>query len=249
MSVDSASVRAWTDTAAVERGFRIDLDTPDQRVQVNRVLLRYDAVPTVDPDTTLAREVDPVALTFIYTPQPGPPARGLRVGGIPAWRSVIHIKVPETITGPPHVCAALGCPFPLTAERVNHASLVLETRPSDPLAFQPWDSVRVDVRPVLAPERLPKSPLGNSVAGVQGRALGAPLFNAPRAVSIPITSFVRTQLLEDSPDDLPAPRALALLSFLEPATVYFASFAGPDEPGAPVLRLILTNAPPVELPR
>jgi hypothetical protein len=170
------------------------------------------------------------------------------VGGIPAFRSVIHMQTPATVTGPPEVCAILGCPFELTPERLNHASLVLETRPSDPLAFLPWDSLRVDVRPVLAPERLPKSPLGNSVAGLQGRSLAPSLFTAPQEVTIPITPFVRAQLAEDSPDGLPPPRALALLSLFEPADVFFGSFAGPGEPGAPFLRLIVTNAPAVELP-
>lgn len=246
--VDSATVHAWTDTLFTERGFRIDMVTPDQRVQVNGAILRYDVVPTVDPDTLITREVLSNDFTFIYTPVPGPPQRGLRVGGAPAFRSIIHMQTPAVVTGPPEVCAALGCPFELTPERINHASLVLQTRPSDPLAFQPWDSLRVDVRAVLSPAHLPKSPLGPSIAGFQGRALAPALFNTPQPVTIPITAFVRTQLLEQQPDGLPPPTALALLAFLEPAAVYFGSFAGPGEAGAPFLRLIVTNAPVVELP-
>jgi hypothetical protein len=241
-------VHAWTDTLASERGFRVDMETPDQRVQVNGVRLHYDVNPTVDPDTLITRVVETVDVTFIYTPVPTPPQQGLRVGGVPAFRSVIHMMTPTVVTGPPDVCAILGCPFVLTPERINHASLVLQTRPSDPLAFQPWDSLRVDVRSVLSPEHLPKAPLGNSLAGIQGRSLASALFNAPQLVTIPITPFVRAQLLEESPDGLPAPTALALLSFLEPATVFFGSFAGPGEVGAPILRLIVTNAPAVELP-
>jgi hypothetical protein len=248
LEVDSATVRAWTDTLVSERAFRIDLETPGQRIEVNGATFRYDAIPLVDPDSVIVREAGATDLTFIYTPQPTAPQRGLRVGGVPSWRSVIHMQVPETINGPPAVCALLGCPFQLTPERVNHASLVLTTRPSDPLAFQPWDSVRVDVRPVLAPERLPKAPLGSSIAGPTGRALAPSLFNTPQQVTIPITSFVRGQLTGETQDGLPPPRALALLSFLEPASVYFGSFAGPGEAGAPLLRLIVTSAPVVQLP-
>jgi hypothetical protein len=248
LPVDSATVHAWTDTLFTERGFRIDMVTPDQRVQVNSALLRYDVVPTVDPDTLITREVLTSDFTFIYTPEPTPPAQGLRVGGAPAFRSIVHMQTPTVLTGPPDVCAALGCPFVLTPERINHASLVLQTRPSNPLAFQPWDSLRVDVRAVLSPEHLPKSPLGPSLAGIQGKALAPALFSTPQLVTIPLTGFVRTQLAGEQPDGLPPPSAVALLAFLEPAAVYFGSFAGPGEAGAPVLRLIVTNAPVVELP-
>jgi hypothetical protein len=248
LAVDSFAVRAWIDTAAVQRGFRLDMETANSQVEVSRVTLNYDIVPSLKRDSTIVRTVDPLIVTFIYTPRPAAPTGGLRVGGVPAWRSVIHTNVPNLITGPPQVCALLGCPFELTPERINHASLVLETRPSDPLAFQPQDTVFVDVRGVLAPEALPKAPLGAALAGLRGKDISPAAFNAPQQVTIPITSFVRAQLAAPQPGDLPAPRVLSLLSFLEPSSIGFASFAGPGESGAPFLRLIVTNSPAVQLP-
>jgi hypothetical protein len=248
LPVDTAAIRAWSDTLAANRGFRIDVDTEDVRLEIRSLELRYKLTPSVRPDTTLVRNVVVTDLAFIYTPEPGPPTSGLRVGGIPAWRSVIHTQIPTTLNGPAELCAALGCPFALDEEKINHASLVLTTRPTEPPGFEPLDSVRLDVRAVLAPERLPKSPLGSSLVAFSGRVLAASLFATPSAVSVPVTSFVRTQLAGESDGDVPPPRSLALLSFLEPSTISFVNFAGPGQPGEPRLRLILTASPIVELP-
>ena len=248
LPVDTAAIRAWSDTLVARRGFRLDVDTEDVRLEIVRAELRYKLTPSVRPDTTLDRNIDVTDVTFIYTPQPGPPASELRVGGIPAWRSVIHTEIPTTLNGPAELCAVLGCPFQLDEEKVNHASLVLTTRPTDPLAFEPIDSVRLDVRAVLAPERLPKSPLGSTLAGLAGRVLDPLLFSTRSAVTIPLTSFVRAQLAGPAEGELAPPRSLALLSLLEPSTVSFVNFAGPGQAGEPRLRLILTASPTVELP-
>jgi hypothetical protein len=209
------------------------------------VRLQNDITPSIKRDTTVVRTAQTTVLTFIYTPRPAAPTSGLRIGGAPAWRSVIHTQIPGVLTGPPDLCALVGCPFELTPERINHASLVLQTRPSDPLAFQPQDSVIVDTRAVLAPERLPKAPLGPTL-GV--RALAPDLFGTPQQVSIPITGFVRAQIAEDTTGAVPPPRSLALLALPEPPSISFGSFAGPGGVGAPFLRLIVTNSPPVQLP-
>jgi hypothetical protein len=248
LTVDTAAIRAWADTLASGRGFRLDVDTEDVRLEITTAELRYNLIPSVRPDTTLERSIALTDLTFIYTPEPGPPAAGLRVGGIPAWRSVIHTSIPSALNGPAELCAALGCPFELTPEKINHASLVLTTATTDPPAFEPLDSVRLDVRAVLAPERLPKSPLGASLAGLRGRVLGPITFATPTLVTIPITSFVRASIAEDTEEDVPPPRSLALLSLLEPSSISFVNFVGPGQPGEPRLRLILTASPVVELP-
>lgn len=248
LPVDTAAVRAWADSLGSERGLRLDIESTDERIEVRDVQLRYDLKPSVRRDTVFARVVVPEALTFIYTPVPGPPESGLRVGGVPAWRSVIHMDLPLVLNGPAELCAAFGCPFELTAESVNHASLVLRAKPSEPAAFHPTDTVNVDVRPVLAPERLPRAPLGGQIAGALGRALAPFAFTNSIEVSIPVTSFVRAQLEEPEEGQLAATHALALLQLREPASIAFASFAGPGEPGEPQLRLILTAIPLVELP-
>jgi hypothetical protein len=249
LPVDTAAIRAWSDTLASGRGFRLDVETPDVRVEVTTAELRYELTPSVHPDTTLERAVALTDITFIYTPRPAAPTNELRVGGIPAWRSVIHTQIPTVLNGPAALCAALGCPFELKPEKINHASLVLTTRPTDPPAFEPLDTTRIDVRSVLSPSRLPKAPLGPQFAGLEGKALARPAFLTPTTVTIPITSFVLAQLTPDTVNvDLPPVRSLALLSYLEPVTISFVNFAGPGQPGEPRLRLILTAAPIVELP-
>jgi hypothetical protein len=250
LPVDTAAIRAWADTAQAKRGFRLDVETQNVRLEVTSAELRYNLVPSVRPDTTLERAISMTQITFIYNPTPTAPTSGLRVGGVPAWRSVIATQIPTVLNGPASLCAALGCPFALTPERINHASLVLTTRPTNPAAFAPIDSVHLDVRAALAPERLPKSPLGGPLAGLRGKALAAIQFQSSQTVTIPITSFVLQQLgvADDDGDGLPPPRSLALLSYLEPASISFVNFAGPGEAGEPRLRLILTASPVVELP-
>ena len=250
LGVDSLTIAAWADSADVGKGVRLDVVREDVRLEVVSVQLRYEAIPSVNPDTTLLRTADSQDFTFIYTPVPGPPGEGLRVGGVPAWRTAIRMQVPDALIGPPALCAVLGCPFELLPERINHAALVFETRPSVPDGFQPTDSVRVEVRSVLAPDRLPRSPLGPSFSGVVGRALSPDAFGdgAPQQVSIPITDFVIAQLQGEPQGGVGPPTALAILALPEPSSIAFAPLAGPSEPGAPFLRLIVTGSVPVELP-
>ena len=253
--VDSATLAAWADSLEVGRGVRIDMETPDVRLELNDVFLRFEMVPSVNRDTVLTLTADTDTATFIYTPLPDPPASGIRVGGAPAWRTAITTDIPRELTGPPELCALVGCPFRLTPENLSHASLVLETREVMPAAFQPSDSARIDARPVLSPERLPRAPLGSSLITLFGNLQGGlPVAGAafgadnPTRVSLPITEFVRA-LLDEPPEEGPAPSGtLALLAAFEPFSVTFAEFAGPGGPGAPFLRLLVTVADSVRLP-
>jgi len=250
LPVDPLTLTAWADTLDVGKGLRLDMVSQDARLEVVSVQLRYEVIPSVNPDTTLVRTADPQDFTFIYTPEPGPPEDGLRVGGVPAWRTFIRMQVPDELMGPPALCEVLGCPFQLRPERINHAALVFETLPSVPPGFEPIDSVRLDVRSVLAPDRVPRSPLGPSFSGTGARALPPELFGdgAPRQVSVPFTEFVIAQLADAARGGTEPPTALAILALPEPSSIAFAAFAGPGGPGAPFLRLIVTGSAPVELP-
>ena len=253
VELDSAMVAALTDTADVERGIRLSLETPGERLQVSGVSLRLDARPSINPDTVVQLTAIDRELTFIYAPFPEPPPEGVRVGGVPAWRTTFGVRLPETLSGPPALCAAVGCPLRLTPEAVSHAELVLTTRPTSPAAFQPTDTVRLDVRAVLAPERLPKAPLGGSFLaslGLTGAPIPASAFAAggARTVAVPLTPFVRALVDEVEEGEDPPPSTLALLSVFEPISISFASFVGPGEAGEPYLRLLVTASDPVELP-
>ncbi len=247
--LDSAQVAFWGDTAQAVRGARLDAVTPGVRLKLNQVALRLDMRPSVNPDTTVVLTTARTDLTFVYAPSPEPPQDGIRVGGVPAWRTVLDIDMPATLSGPAALCDVAGCPLVLTPDRINYAALVLRARKGDP-AFQPSDSLSLDVRPVLLRSALPKAPLGGSLVGLTGRRVGPGIFADPEGteVEIPITNYVRSLVEQDTTETQPPPRTLALLSAFEPISFSYASFFGPGSPEEPVLKLILTAGPSVELP-
>jgi hypothetical protein len=153
------------------------------------------------------------------------------------------------LTGPAALCEKVQCPFALDPSRINAAVLVLTSRATEP-AFQPSDTVRVDARAVLAPERLPKSPLGDPfLGGGFGFPVAPDAFGeaAGTAVELPVTPFVRDLVRDTTFTGAPAPHHLALLSLFEPLSIAYASFAGPGQEGAPYLRMIVTTADTVEI--
>jgi hypothetical protein len=249
-ALDSAEVAAWADTSNPNRGARLDLVTEGHRLTVGSVALRLDARPSVNPDTIVTLDVSESRVTFIYDPEPETPTDGIRVGGVPAWRTVLDLAVPTELTGPPALCDAVGCPVSLDRGEISYAALVLRSRPTE-AAYQPRDTLGLDARVVLNRPALPKAPLGASLFGATGRRLPAPLFGAEAgtAVEIPITFLVRN-LVEgvDPVSQRPYPNTLALLSTFEPRSIAYGSFYGPGGPDAPLLKLIITVGPSVELP-
>lgn len=248
--LDSAQIAAWGDLSNPARGARIELLTPGERLFMLAAFLRLDTRSSLNPDTVLILSASADRATFLYDPPPPPPADGFQVGGAPAWRSVLNVTVPAELTGPPELCSSVGCPFALRPEHVSFAGLGLRSR-KPPDGYQPTDSLRLDVRPVLSRAALPKSPLGASlIAGGAGKAVPASAFGAQEGelVEIPITSFVRAYLAGPDPSGRPPPNTLALLSLAEPSSFTLASFHGPDGAMAPVLNLIVTVSTPLELP-
>jgi len=245
--VDSATVALFGDTTGIRRTARIDMMTVGELVEIAEVNLRLDTRPSTNPDTMVVVNTLTEQSTFIYSPFPDPPPGGIRAGGAPAWRTVLTMNIPRVLNGPQALCDKVGCPFTVSPERLNHASLVLTSRASSPAAFQPTDSLLLDVRPVLVPARLPKAPLGPSFLGIFGRSVEPEAFGASAGKEIPITitEFVRGLVDPERADQLP--NQLALLSLLEPFSVGFGDFDGPGDPGEPVLRLILTASDPVEI--
>lgn len=248
--LDSAAVAAWADTLDLSRGARIEAFDPGPRVQINQTRLRLDVRPSSNPDTIAEVSVGSRATTFIYSPFPNPPPDGVRIGGAPSWRTILDITVPETIEGPPEFCAVVSCPFRLEPGQISFAALRLTSRTTD-AAFQPTDTVRLDVRPVFDRSVMPKSPLGQSLVGATlGRAVAPEAFgNSPgEVIEIPFTVFARDLLRGEDEDGNTPPNTLALLSVFEPLSIAFASFEGPGSPLEPVLRLVLTIGPDMELP-
>ena len=263
IALDSAEVVAMADTLRSNQDLRVDLEAIGEQVVITRARLTLTVRPSIHRDTlvTLAA-LNLLDMTFVYDPPPPPPPE-LRVGGIPAARTVIQLALPKTVTGTPEVCAIVTCPFALTDERVNYAAVVFTSR-ANPSAFVPVDSVRVHAVSVLAPEVLPKSPLGGPIfIDAVGRTIGSGISRAAlsgaggQRVEIPITPLVEDLLRGKTPSGASPSATLALLSVncfeetgtcIEPQSISFASFAGVGKPGEPYLRLILTVSDKVGLP-
>ncbi|MDH3271823.1 MAG: hypothetical protein OEN56_10840, partial [Gemmatimonadota bacterium] len=249
-SLDSATVAAWADTDDLSRGARLEMIDTGSRLQLNGATLRLDIRPSIDPDTIIELSVGTSALTFIYSPFPEPPPDGVRIGGAPSWRTVLDVAIPEVFNGPPEFCAQVGCPFTPEPGQISFAALRLTSRTTE-AAFQPTDTVRLDVRPVFARASMPKSPLGTSlIAAPLGRSVRPDAFGASAGdlIEVPFTAFARDLLRGEDLAGNPAPSSLALLSVFEPISISFASFEGPGSANEPTLRLVLTIGPPVELP-
>lgn len=249
-TIDSATINAWSDVADLSSGARIDLVDAGSRIELNGAVLRIDARPSLDPDTIIELTGPTNTVTFIYSPFPEPPPDGVRIGGSPSWRTVLDIAIPETINGPASFCAVISCPHTVKPVEISSATLVLTSRTTE-AAFQPTDSIRLDVRSVLDRAAMPKSPLGPSlIEQILGRPVGPDAFGSSPGVQIeiPFTSFARDLVRGTDEAGNPAASALALLSVIEPISIAFASFEGPGTPEEPFLRLVLTIGPPVELP-
>ncbi|NNF38838.1 MAG: hypothetical protein HKN71_09225 [Gemmatimonadetes bacterium] len=244
LELDSATVALLGDTLQAGPGVRYEVLTPGVRMNLLSSDLRLYARPNIHLDTLVTLNARPIAETFIYDPFPEPEQGGIRVGGAPSWRTVLTFDVPAELPGTPAVCQRVQCPIVITPGRLNNATLTLTTAQSE-AAFQPSDSLFVDARAVLAPELLPKSPLGTSLVGTPGVPIGPDGFGevAGQTVTIPVTTFVRA-LFDGSGEKVPD---LALLTPLEPLSIGFGTFVGPGLPGAPRLRLILTVADTVEI--
>lgn len=246
--VDSATVAAWGDTLNPSRGIRVDAALSGSRVRVRSAALRLVTRPSVNRDTLVTLSVGAGQLSFVYAPLPAPPAGELRVGGAPAWRTAFRISLPPRIQAPDPLCATLSCPVELTPEAVVFAALDLRSRAA-PAGFRPADTLSVDVRPVLDPDRFPRSPLGSSFLPF-GQLVAPEWFGSSpgRTVSVPVTNFVRDLVRGETPAGRPPPAALALLSPLEPLAFEFTPFEGPGTDGAPTLRILLTLMDGVRLP-
>lgn len=250
-TIDSAVVANLGDTTNLTNGIVITSVTPDTRLHITKLSASLVAKTKINVDTTLYLTSSLAHMTFMYSPQPPPPSGEVRVGGVPAWRTVMHINVPDHLDSLPVLCAVVTCPMKLKAGDVNYAAIVLHTDFSDP-AFQPTDSVGLDVRRVLSPAALPKAPLSTSLlASSTGFRIPSFYFNRPGGtdVEIPITGFVQNILASDTTSaGLPLSHVLALLSANEPLSISYATFQGPTQAHPPVLRLIVTSSKAVVLP-
>ena len=246
--LDSAAVALWADTASAAQGFRLDALTEGLRLENSIVRLFLITRPSSNPDTLVDLLVQQRFRSFVYEPVLEAPVSEIRVGGVPAWRSVFDMDFPAALDGPQELCERVGCPLVLKAEMINSAYLSLTTG-STPAAFRPSDSLRVDIREILQPERLPKSPLGSPLSSGFGTAFPPEAFGegAGTRVEIPLGRYVSDLIAAKSQPELVVPGTLVLLSPSEPLSLPFGTFFGAEGAEGPEIRLIITVGQGVEI--
>src|SRR5690606_23897560 len=174
----------------------IRVATPDARLNSPLALLRLDARPSARPDTVVTVTLGVVAGTFVYDPEPAA-GSGLRVGGVPAWRSYLHFQRVDTLSYPcPGEPAGSGCTLRLGEVKINYAALVIQPEAAPP-GFVPEDSLRVDARTVLTVPSVPlgRSPLGSRAAGSSSQAIPPSRFrpdSGADAIEVPVTQYIAT---------------------------------------------------------
>jgi hypothetical protein len=247
--VDSLTATEWVDGTLDHRGVRLSAETENVRLRIRDASLRVRVRPSINPDTLVQMVPRTRESTFIYSPAPSGSTEAFLVGGAPASRATLRIDLPEVLDGDGEICDFIPCPLELLPEQVLFASLILRTAATTPVPLQPRDSVRIDVRPVLSPERLPRSPMGASLLTAPVR-LQASRFgpDAGEEVEIPMTRYIQGVVQGIRVPEEGAPTTLAILTPSEPQALEPATFQGPGTPGEPRLRLIITRSPGVSLP-
>ena len=246
--VDAATVAALGDPTSGMTGLLVAGANPGTLLHLVDVRLRIITVASLETGTIVEVSAPLEDLSFMFDPAPTPPLGWLRVGGTPAWRTVLTMSIPPTVTGTPEVCGSVGCEVDLTEVDLNLAELVLTTRQTEP-EFQPQDTTRVNILPVLSPELLPRSPLGRAVLPFL-RSFPPELFSiqAGTQVALSLTTLVTEILGTAATTDTVPVTSIALFSNPEPTRIGFASFEGAGGAVAPALRLLYTIANPVGLP-
>ena len=247
IELDSAQVAAWSDTTDLTRGVRLSTEAPGVRLQLRSALMWLETLPSLNPDTLIQVLAGTDNITFIYNPLPTSPENGMRVGGAPAWRTVLDLDIPPALDGPPALCEQLGCPLELSEDHISYAALRLTTQ-AERAAFAPSDTISIDLRMVMVPDVLPKSPLGPSLSGIAGVILAPEWFAPPggHVVEVPVTGLIQDLLRGETTEGDAVSTTVALLSTFEPLSIEYASFeglgaapGGPARPGEPELRMIL----------
>ena len=250
IELDSMTAAEWADLDNLQRGLILTSSTPGSRLRISSASLQLDLLSSINPDTTV-QVTSPLTISTMLLDQTADFEDGrMLVGGAPSFRSTFRIELPDSVSATGPICAgAPSCQVALTADRVVFAGIGFQSIPQEPPSLAPADSLVLDLRPVLSPERLPRSPLGVPILP-QGRTVGPGQFEegGETRIEIPVTRFIR-DLARAAPGDAEQPPSMvSLISAAEPSGIGIASFGAVGTPQAPVLRIILTATEGVTLP-
>jgi hypothetical protein len=240
--VDSATIAAWSDTANASRGALFVVESGGARLRTTLPVLHLEARSTFRPDTVFTALASAPRHTFIFTPEQPAGASQPRVGGTPAWRTVMRLQ--DRLDTLSFACPGVpNCRFRLSEANLNHAGLRLQPLPAPP-GFRPEASISVGAYLLLPSPQIPlqRSPLGDLFGFA---TVPATSFEAPGApgVDIAVTELIRT-LIRD-----PASRTTDFVATHfalvpgEPRNFGFGTFAS-----LPSLRLVVSIAQELQLP-
>ncbi len=246
--IDSLTVAEWAEADRPDRGLRVSGTTVGSRLRVASVGYDVRVRSEINPDSLILVSPGEDGATVVYSPTPETSDDVLLIGGAPARRATFRVELPASVQPSAEVCARIDCPLEIRAERILFAGFALHSHPTLSPGLAPLDSVRVQLRSVLSPDRLPRSPLSVPVsAGIE--RLPPELFSAQTETlhEIPMTAYVRSLLGADS-SEVGVLSTLALLSDPEARSLEVVSFYAPGTVLEPYMRLILTVSDGVSLP-
>lgn len=256
--IDSTQAARIVRAATGVLGVRVRTDTDGAQIRLRGVDLEIRVRPSLHPEITVPIRPFSDRQTFISSARPAALSGGtqggagpsnLLVGGAPAFRSSFSFQLPDSVAAPPALCAGVTpCSVPLTPGTVVYAGIELRSAEQATRLLAPADTTILEIRPVLAPELLPKSPMGPPIQ-VFGRRIPPDAFRGEAGVlyEVPVTRFVRDVLTGVDFRGNAVPFAVSLVAAPEPSGLGVLSFAGPGSAEAPTLRLILTRSPGVTL--
>jgi hypothetical protein len=239
--LDSAAVAVWDDTAAARFGGMIRSVTPGSRLFVTALTFQFDVVPTGTDTVVTAGQL--LESKIIVAPEdPGPEAGVLRIGGLPAWRTLLHFRPMAEVQIPCGPGQPPGCTLPLQGVTINQAALLLEPMAAGLRRIE--RATRIEGRGVFQGPGVPlaRSPLAPAF-DLPSDTLVATYFLAPDqetpAVLVPVTRYVRINMEPSGGDEVP-PRWLALIPINERGMFGYAAFGGLGSDRPPRLRLVVS---------
>ena len=250
LELDSLILREWRDDGSSGQGLLLLTPNEGSRLRLLSLSLQVDVRSEVNPDTLIRVLPASQEVTTLYTPTPEFREGVLPVGGAPSHRSSFRFQLPATVEASGPICrGAATCPVQLTADRLVYAGIQFTSIPTEPAALAPTDTITLDLRPVLAEDRLPRSPLGPPLRP-QGLRVAPDWFipGGNTSIEIAVTRYLRDVLRDEDLRGDPVSGVLSLLTLPEPAALGVATFAGPGAEGGPGLRIILTVSEGVRLP-
>jgi len=240
IELSAADIAALRDSANARLGFVLVTETSGARMRINSIGFQADARSSL-ADTVVTITGAGTGQTFIYTPTLTPRSDDPRVGGIPAWRTLMRLS-PDLRDIEVPCPDQPGCTIRLGDSEITLATLEYRLA-TPPPGFVPEDSVRLAAVPLLETPGVPfaRSLLGSAATAVPSdRWIRVGEFDdvaSAAPVRLAVTGAIRS-LMPDDAENV----GIALVPAVALGTLGFV----PLEPN-PVLRLVLTVSEEVQL--